>query len=70
MTRPSIDEQIEAVAFAHSMLRHDGRFPANHYENMKDAMRTLLWVKRYAPTIKALKEQFPDAKFTDRSEED
>jgi hypothetical protein len=63
--KPSIDEQIEAVETAILLVRQ----PLAKRQ-MEAALSTLRWVKRYAPTIKTLKEQFPDAKFTDRSEDD
>lgn len=64
---PSIDEQIEAVTF---VLRGGGIAQTTSPDpNLEAALATLNWVKRHAPTIKTLREQFPGSTFVERNDE-
>ena len=66
--KPTIDEQIEAVMRVMSIA--DDAAPAlDLWDELYAALDTLNWVKRHAPTIKAIRDEFPGAKFSEREED-
>ena len=65
--KPSIDEQIEAVKWAQTFACVDPRYPPMG-EAVSAALATLNWVKRHAPLIKTLREEFPGSRIEEREE--
>ena len=67
--KPSIDEQIEAVEVVLSFRVHDGpQVFEEDREALEAALKTLNWVKRHAPLIKTLREEFPGSRIEEREE--
>ena len=65
--KPSIDEQIEAVMRVMSIA--DDAAPAlDLWDELYAALDTLNWVKRHAPTIKSIREEFPGSRIEEREE--
>ena len=64
--KPTIDEQIEAV----ECVRAGQHFNDEVQAALAATLKTLEWVKRHAPTIKAIREEFPGSKFVEREESD
>jgi hypothetical protein len=62
--KPSIDEQIEAV---HRAVEYGIADPDD--PRLVAAIKTLMWVKRHAPLIKTILEEFPGATVNPREEE-
>ena len=64
--KPTIDEQIEAVEKA--MVGCSPEFYRKNGDGLQAARATLNWVKRHAPTIKAIREEFPGSRIEEREE--
>jgi hypothetical protein len=68
--KPSIDEQIEAMRKLVVACEYAGGWESPEQRKAAGtAMVTLKWVKRHAPLIKTILEEFPGATVNPREEE-
>jgi hypothetical protein len=70
LTKPSIDEQIEAVEQAY-MSSPPGALSADDLEACRAAIKTLEWVKlKTKPALGSVMEAFPGAKVVSQDGEE
>jgi hypothetical protein len=70
MSKPTIDEQIEAVEYAHVILKPVPGISSDSLDSLVAALATLKWVKhKTKPALDSVMEAFPGATVNTRDED-